>query len=90
MRWALCSGTDVQGNNSQQVSTGVMEMKDGLNRTLKMESANISTRGKMWCKGDRACGCKFFLDSLTGTVLGQSIVDDKPSESGHLALVKKL
>ena len=33
-RWALCSGTDVQGNNSQQVSTGVIEMKDGLNRTL--------------------------------------------------------
>jgi hypothetical protein len=46
MRWALCSGTDVQGNNSQQVSTGVTEMKDGLNRTLKMEGANISSRGE--------------------------------------------
>ena len=65
-------------------------MKDGLNRTLKMGVGNISSRGEMWCEGDRACGCKFFLDSLRGTVLGQSIVDDKPSESGHLASVKKL
>jgi hypothetical protein len=51
-RWALCSGTDVQGNNSQQVSTGITEMKDGLNRTLKMEGANISSRGEMWCEGE--------------------------------------
>jgi len=27
-------------------------MKDGLNRTLKMEGANISSRGEMWCEGE--------------------------------------
>ncbi|MBD0347489.1 MAG: hypothetical protein ICV63_22240 [Coleofasciculus sp. Co-bin14] len=49
-RWALCSGTDVQGNNSQQVSTGVMEMKDGLNRTLNKKQG---CRGRVCARGRR-------------------------------------